>query len=147
MTRRALLLALLAACAPARTEGPPAARFGSDTCARCGMIVSEPRFAAGFRSDDGASVLFDDAGEALRALRGAPELAGRLYVNDLEEAGWVPAGEALFVRAAGFATPMGTGVVAFRDSGKAATFAARQGAERPLDYAAALDQLGREEDR
>lgn len=142
--RLPLLLLLLAACAPKAVDGPPRARFGEDACARCGMIVSDPRFAAGFTDEDGEAVLFDDAGEALAALRPRPELAEKLYVNDMEEPGWLPARQAHFVRAEGFATPMGSGVAAFRDPARAAAFAARHGAPPPLDLAAALERLAGE---
>lgn len=143
--RLPLLLLLLAACAPKPAGGPPRARFGQDACARCGMIVSEPRFAAGLVDGDGESVLFDDVGEAILALRPEPSLADKLYVNDMEGTGWVPAREALFLKAPGLATPMGTGVAAFRVPERAAAFAAGRGLGKPVDYAAALELFGQEE--
>lgn len=131
------LLLMLSACGAER-GGAPRARFGQDVCARCGMIVSEPRFAAGYVDEKGENVLFDDAGEALDVLREVPALKDRLYVNDLEEPGWLPAPAAYYVRAEGFATPMGSGVAAFRTRERAAAFARARQAPAPVDLEAAL---------
>ncbi|MBI4346701.1 MAG: hypothetical protein HY553_07580 [Elusimicrobia bacterium] len=108
-----VLLAALAACARPRPGAPPELRFGRTECARCGMIVSEERFACGWIGDDGGSVGFDDVGEMLAALEETPALRSRAWVRDMKGGGWVRLEEAHLRRIEGLATPMGTGWVAF----------------------------------
>ncbi len=135
------ILFLMAACAPKPAGGPPQARFGQDVCARCGMIVSEPRFAAGYIDEKGESVIFDDVGEALAAVRQTPALKDRLYVNDMEEPGWLSAADAFFVHAPGLTTPMGSGIAVFRTRDRAASFAQARQASEPKNLATTLEQF------
>lgn len=134
-----LLCCLLAACSPTGTGGPPRVRFGEDVCVRCGMIVSEQRFAAGYVDSKGKNIVYDDVGEALDAVNQSPELKSRLYVNDLEDPGWFPAAEAYFVHAPRLATPMGSGIAVFRTQARAASFSKSHGVQGPVDLTAALD--------
>lgn len=72
---------LLAACKP-QTEGPEPIRWGRETCEICGMIISEPNFAAEVRGGpDRRLVKFDDIGDA---------------VHWLEEQGWKDAADVEF---------------------------------------------------
>jgi copper chaperone NosL len=130
--RAALAAAVLAlaACRGDAPGGPPRYVSGRDACARCGMAVSEARFAGGWVDETGASVVFDDPGELLAALRESPERVRDAWTGDYETGAWVRAGEAFFVRAPGLATPMGTGTAAFADRARAEAFArSRPGAE------------------
>ncbi len=101
----------------------PSLRAGRDTCARCGMIVSDARFAAGYVDAGGRSVLFDDAGEALDVVAASPDLAGRLWVQDTAGGGWQRGTAARFLSLPGYATPMGSGLVAFATGPGAEAFA------------------------
>jgi copper chaperone NosL len=59
---------LLAACKPQK-EGPEDIRWGRETCAICGMIISDPRYAAEIRGGpDRTLVKFDDIGDAVHWL-------------------------------------------------------------------------------
>lgn len=130
--RRAVLLPVLlaAACAGAVPGDVPRYAAGRDACARCGMAVSEARFAGGWVGPDGQSVVFDDPGELLAALAENPERVRDAWTGDFETGAWVRAREAFFVRAPGLATPMGTGTAAFADRARAEAFArSRPGAE------------------
>lgn len=130
--RAALAAAVLAlaACRGDAPGGPPRYVSGRDACARCGMAVSEARFAGGWIGPDGESVVFDDPGELLAALAEQPDRAASAWVRDFETGEWTRVREAAFVRAPGLATPMGTGVVAFAERSRADTFArSRPGAE------------------
>ncbi|MBI3565790.1 MAG: nitrous oxide reductase accessory protein NosL [Elusimicrobia bacterium] len=132
---RAALLALaaasaLGACRRDAPGDPPRYAAGRSSCARCGMAVSEARFAAGWVGADGESVLFDDAGEFLASAAAEPGRLAVSWVGDFETGEWTRAGAASFVRVPGLATPMGTGVVAFAARDRAAAFArARPGGE------------------
>ena len=58
----------LAACKP-QTAGPEEVRWGREVCAICGMIISEPNFAAEVRGGpDRALLKFDDIGDAVHWL-------------------------------------------------------------------------------
>lgn len=109
-------------CARPDLAGPPEVAFGRQECARCGMIISEERHAAGYLSEAGESVAYDDVGELLAALTKQPRLSSRAWVRDFNGQGWVRAQEASFVVSPGLATPMGSCVAAFADSAGAAEF-------------------------
>lgn len=120
------LLLVCTACGPA--DDPPPISYGRDVCVRCGMIVSDPRFAAAYRLDDGSEWMFDDLGELVAHLIEHDRLGGaRAWVNDRDTGEPVPAIDAYFVHVPGDATPMGWGVSAFGNRAAAEAFAAAHG--------------------
>lgn len=123
--RRALfvLLLLAAACSRPRPGDPPDIVFGRHECARCGMILSEERFAAGYVDEQGTTVAYDDLGELLSALEAEPELKARAWARDFTRGEWLPLSRAHVVRIEGLATPMGTGWIAFARREEAEAFA------------------------
>ena len=59
---------LVAACKP-KKEGPEDIRWGRETCEICGMIISDPRYAAEVRGGpDKRLAKFDDIGDAVHWL-------------------------------------------------------------------------------
>lgn len=130
----AALLALAAAvagCARARAGDIPTVHLGADACARCGMTVSEERFAAGYVDAKGESVVFDDAGEFLAEAAEHPELMAVGWVHDTGTGRWLKASGALFRKIDGFPTPMGTGAAAFASKAGAEAFLGRLAASSP----------------
>ena len=92
-----------------------------DMCSRCKMAISEKRCAAEFIEKDGTVFKFDDVacmGNYLRE-RGSKEKVEAYFVADYEGGGWIKAQEASFVRSPRIQTPMGGGIVAFKDRTKA----------------------------
>lgn len=132
-TVAALALALLlsvAGCGGGESGGPPEIRYGRDICVQCGMIVSEPRFAAAYRLPDGTEKVFDDLGGLLLYGHATGELAtAEVWVHDVETEEWVGADSAWFVATANAHTPMGYGIVAFSERGRAQAFAGGAGAD------------------
>ena len=120
---------IFAACAKPRPGDIPTVHFGVDTCARCGMAVSEERFASGWVAEAGHSVVFDDVGEFVEAVRGQPGLARLAFVHDAEDGRWLRADDAYFIQIRGLATPMGTGFAAFASEARARSFGRKLGAE------------------
>lgn len=133
MTRRRLLQSALAGAIVAAAgptlwlaagrpgEGGPAEiAYGTARCDQCGMVISEPRFAATWQ-DGGQVRRYDDIGCLARG-SGARLAAGqgRAYVHDGAHGAWIEATSAVFVRSPGIRTPMGYGVVAFADRQTAA---------------------------
>jgi nitrous oxide reductase accessory protein NosL len=119
-----------------RASGPPAIELDRSACHTCGMLISEPRFAAGYRVGSRTAV-FDDIGCLLRALdreglmaatnggaRGVP--AAEVWLLD-ENGSWLTAADAVFVRSPELATPMGGGIQAASDRSDAERLAARVG--------------------
>jgi len=108
------LATLLTACARgAGEEGPAEVHWGRDTCAHCGMVISDRRFAAQIRGGpQGAAQLFDDIGCAVSWLGAQPwgrEAAVRVWVAALgsggESARWLDARRAHYT--SGPQSPMG----------------------------------------
>lgn len=124
--RRLFALVLLVACAGPQPGQPPQVVFGRHECARCGMIVSDERTAAGFVGDDGESVAFDDLGEMLARLDEEPRLRARAWARDFGGGGWLPLAAAAVVHVPGLATPMGTGWAAFKTRQEAEAFVGAQ---------------------
>jgi copper chaperone NosL len=126
--KKLAVAAALALSACARSSGgPPEIHYGRDACARCGMIVSEERFASAYVGADGETVAFDDLGEFLALASRDPALAAKSYVHDARDGRWLRAAEAVFVKVPGLATPMGSGYAAFSSEAGARDFARRQG--------------------
>jgi copper chaperone NosL len=124
----------LAACGPAADPlAPPDIRYGEDVCAECGMIISEPRYAAGLVAEVGGRTearAFDDIGDLFDHAARHPELSIlRWYVHDHDSLAWLDAREATFVRSDTIASPMGHGLAAFADGAAARRLADATGGE------------------
>ncbi len=116
MTRRSFLSMLGALISftgcQASQERPPQIRYGRDTCAQCGMIISEARFAAAYRTRQGLWRFFDDIGDMLAYQSAHREDVAIFWVHDYETQEWLQAERAFFVRSSALHTPMGHGIVA-----------------------------------
>ncbi len=111
---------LLTACGSEVESGPPEINYGRDICIECGMIIDDPRFAAGYRSADGVEKTFDDLGGLILHARDARELEGaRVWVSDFENQILIDADTAHYVPTLGVVSPMGHGILAFADRSQA----------------------------
>ena len=131
----ALALAVgIAACVPGGAPRPIA--YDREACAHCGMLISEPRFAAQLETADGEIRSFDDPGCLLAELAsGLPDARG-LWFHHAREERWLDASQVAFEPRE--PTPMGFGLAAV-DAGTPgalslaearARVAARQGQSR-----------------
>jgi copper chaperone NosL len=102
----ALALALRWAQSP--LEGPADPTWNRTPCARCGMLVGEPAFAAQLHTPAGDVRFFDDPGCLLLYAAEHPAEEAAAWFHHLREDRWVPAERAGFVPAEG--TPMGYGL-------------------------------------
>lgn len=126
------IIGLLAVCLVASAcvdradaTGPPEIIYGRDLCVECGMLITEPRFAAAYRID-GEARPFDDIGGMLLYGTKTGELSARsveVWVHDRDTGDWIAAGGAHYVVADGLVTPMGYGIVAFIDPARAREYA------------------------
>ena len=86
----------------------------NDSCAECRMTVSAARFASQIVAPGEEPRFFDDLGCLAAHLRNRPPLPSGavVYVADHRTREWAVAASAVFTKAAGLDTPMGSGVVA-----------------------------------
>jgi copper chaperone NosL len=103
-------------------QGPPDIVVDRTACSHCSMLISEPVYAAAYQAAGAAPRVFDDIGCLLQASRGERgEL--RFWFHDASHGGWIDGAEATFVASPEIRSPMGGGIIAFRD-GAAADHAA-----------------------
>ena len=126
MNRLAMLsaIALLGAACAVRAGGPPEIVVDRDACSHCGMLISEPIYAAAYRPAGAAARVFDDIGCLRNAARTE---AGPLtyWFRDADDGGWLDGPRASFVSSPEVRTPMGGGLIAYRDRHAAERSAAR----------------------
>jgi copper chaperone NosL len=120
------VLALAAAACGAAADGPPHIEVDRSACAHCGMLISEPLYAAAYQAPGAEPRLFDDIACLLRAVEGEPRAEGLTYwFHDVATGQWIAGQEAVFVRSSVLPTPMGGGFLAYRDPAAVATAAER----------------------
>lgn len=117
------IAALLMSAGCGGGERKPVDIFPEDICAFCKMAVSDQRVASEIISESGEVWKFDDIGccENYRAEYPGLRVAAQ-YVKDYETKGWLRWEDAVIVTT-GLFTPMGSGRIAVRDSGRAREFA------------------------
>lgn len=142
----ALLLLLLAwGCAEgSSTIAPPAIRYGEDLCAECNMVISDPRFAAGYvyevREGRYRSLAFDDIGDLLVHMAKHPEhTIIAWYVHDYQSEEWLDATTAYYVVGEQIRTPMNHGIAAHATEAAATAMAVNLAGE-VMDWATLLQR-------
>lgn len=135
MNRRWFLLGVagigLAGCSEAKT-GTEEIHFGRDTCTKCGMMISDPHYAAEIRGGDARALKkFDDPGCAVTWLAQQPwakDSATEVWMmNSSDGTTWLKAADAWYM--AGAMTPMNYGFAALSEqSAGALNFEAMQAA-------------------
>jgi copper chaperone NosL len=116
-----VVLAFGACASRVDPDRPPEIVYGEDVCARCGMIISDERFAASLVVEKSPNVyehlLFDDIGNMLMYAREAGEDAHFVsyFVHDYHSKEWLNAQDAHFVLSDEIQTPMAFGIAAFEE--------------------------------
>jgi len=122
MSTRTLVIvafALLSAACSASAAGPPEIVVDHTSCSHCGMLVSEPGYAAGYQAPGKEPRVFDDIGCMLEAVRRETAAPIAIWVQDAAGAGWLDADEATFVASRNIPTPMSGGLLAYADAAAA----------------------------
>ena len=138
-----LLVALfiLAACqAQADPSQPPEIFYGEDVCVECGMIISEPRFAASYYTTDGDARHFDDIGGMAVHHAEHQENITQFWVHDFDTEDWIKADQGYFVMSDQVHSPMNYGIVAFSDEARAQEFASANNA-MVMSFDAVMDSF------
>jgi copper chaperone NosL len=119
-----LLATSLIACGEEqRPDQPPEIEYGSDVCSRCGMIISEERYAGGIVDENGDALIYDDIGEMIFVIQEEGLQERRIWVHDADSLQWLDGTTAFYVISQDVVTPMGSGVTAFAERGDAEAFA------------------------
>lgn len=112
------VLLQLAACGQEPKTGPVEIKWDRDTCTRCGMAISDRRFATEVRGGPQHKAFkFDDIGCAVFWLKGQPWAEDRtteVWVADARDTKWLDARSAHYRDAK--MTPMGYGYGAVADN-------------------------------
>ncbi len=135
-TRRKLLVTgaalpfVLVACGGEEASGsePPSIKLGRDACKRCGMIISEERFASGIVDEKGNAQKFDDTGEMVATVQEEGLNGRRVWVHGYPSVEWMDAKTAWYVVTMDLPTPMGSGVFPFDTEAGANEFASEHNA-------------------
>ena len=114
----AIALAMSTAACTRGLLAPAPLDTRNDACAECRMTVSAARFASQIVAPGEEPRFFDDLGCLAAHLRNRPPLPSGavVYVADHRTREWAVAAAAVFTKAAGLDTPMGSGVVAHASS-------------------------------
>jgi copper chaperone NosL len=120
-------LALLATACSARAMGPPEIVVDRSSCSHCGMLVSEPVYAAAYQAGDHEPLVFDDLGCMLDAVRRESASPITIWLQDAGGAGWINADDATVVVSPQLKTPMSGGMLAYADAAAAEKAAAVYG--------------------
>ena len=118
-----LAAALLAFGCSAAPSGPPEIVVDRTACDHCGMLISELAYAAAYRADGAEARVFDDIGCLRTAARGE---TGPLtfWFHDAGDREWIEGAAATFVASPEIPSPMGGGLLAYRDRADAERAAA-----------------------
>lgn len=120
---------LLAAGCGVQAGGPPQIVVDRTACSHCGMLISEPLYAAAYQAPEADGRVFDDIGCLLEAARAEPGGGLRFWFHDAAAGGWMEGTAAVFVASPAIRTPMGGGVIAYRDPAAAELAAERHRGE------------------
>jgi copper chaperone NosL len=116
-------LSLLTVSCSAKADGPPEIVVDRTACSHCTMLISEVSYAAAYQAPGADARVFDDIGCLLEAMRREglqAERSGlRVWVRDGGDGNWLDEGSAVFVVSSEIRTPMGDGIVAYRDAARA----------------------------
>lgn len=124
---RAVLAAvmLIAIGCAVQSDDPPAIALDRTACSLCGMLISEPVYAAAYRARGADARVFDDIGCLRKAAR-AESGTLRFWFHDGGDREWMDGADATFVASSEIRSPMGGGLLAFRDPAAAEGSAARR---------------------
>jgi len=97
--RRLFVAGALALAACQREGGDlPAPAFGTATCAACGSVIDDPRFAAQYRLAEGTVKSFDDPACLFDALRSEARAPDAVRFHTYTADSWVGPSEVWFAR-------------------------------------------------
>jgi copper chaperone NosL len=136
----AVMALLVNAGCKGQNEGPPAIEVDRSRCAHCGMLVSEPAYAAAYQVPGAEGRIFDDIRCLLDAVKREQDPGIRFWFHDAASAVWIDGDDAVFVTSSALRTPMGGGLIAFREAAAAQSYAQRHNGQVMGSLATVLNQ-------
>lgn len=115
-------------------DRPPEIRYGEDACDECHMLINEARYASAFVTGQAQTRRFDDIGCMLIYINKHQEDVVYFWVKDFNNQNWLPAEDAVFVKADSIQTPMGFGIVAVADEDAAKNIAGKGMHSKMMDF-------------
>jgi copper chaperone NosL len=109
-----LITLMIAAACGSESAGPPEIVVDRTACSHCTMLVSERRYAAAYEAPGSDAKVFDDIGCLLQAAHKESATGLRYWFHDGNDGTWIE-GDPVFVVSPEFRTPMGGGIIAYRD--------------------------------
>ena len=131
----AVLLAALACLAGVSAGGqkppPPAEPPADCSCAECGMYVRD-KFGAQIIFTSGKAAHFCDTGDLFvyYDVSKKKDTMAAVYVKDFPSGTWTDGRAAYYIAGTSVKTPMGYGILAFRDRAQAEKYGGVKGGER-----------------
>ncbi len=118
--RKAITLSLFFLIACAAGQVSPVPIEDGDACSFCRMAISEKQFAAEIIKNDETVLKFDDIKCMLRYQERSEDKQkpAATFVTDYVSKEWIKAEDAFYVRSETIKTPMGGGIIAYRDKGQ-----------------------------
>jgi nitrous oxide reductase accessory protein NosL len=107
-------LALLAVACSAKPSGPPEIVVDRTACSHCGMLISEPLYSAAYQAPGAEARVFDDI-QCLRQAARTESGPLTFWFHDANDQGWIDGAAAVFVASPEIRSPMGGGLIAYRD--------------------------------
>lgn len=134
-----LMTMVLGTSCAAVIDGPPEIVVDRTACSHCGMLISEPLYAAASQAPGEAPRVFDDIGCLRNAARSEPE-GLHIWVHDAADGEWIDGDSARFVSSTEIRTPMGGGILAYRRSADAEQSAQKHHGQSFASWPALLEQ-------
>ena len=103
-----MTMLLLLACSR-NIEDPPDIAWDHAACAECGMLVSDPAYAAALVEKNGTLLPFDDPGCMFKYILEHHPSLHAMWFHDGAHDRWMREGEAAFTT--GHVSPMGSGLM------------------------------------
>ena len=122
-----LLLLSLSGCG--KSDLGPVDLRPEDICANCKMAISERAFAAEILNREEIAIKFDDIGCLVHYISNRTKMdeISAWFVTDYPSKTWIDATKASYIRSNTIRTPMGSGIVAYREKSQAKAAAAQAG--------------------
>jgi copper chaperone NosL len=105
---------VVAAACGATAGGPPEIEIDRTACSHCGMLISEPLYAAAYQAPGAEARVFDDI-ECLRQAARTEPAPLTFWFHDADDKQWIDGAAAMFVASPEIRSPMGGGLIAYRD--------------------------------
>lgn len=123
-----ILVLMIVGCGKNEKFAPVSINAGVDVCEICSMLVTDDEHATQLILDSGRALKFDDIGDLfVWTERNGLDDVNVQYVRDYHTMEWIELDTAYFAYDSSFKTPMGYGVLSFKEQKDAEAYIAEHG--------------------